>query len=99
MGTRSELQTLLLTLVPNVYFQPPANFKMAYPCIVFKRDDIRVHYANNAPYKHKKRYQVTVIDEDPDSDIPDKVGELPLCSFDRFFTADQLNHDVYNLYF
>lgn len=99
MGTRSKLHELLLTLAPNVYFQPPADFKMKYPCIRYQRDDVHTIFADNALYKSKKRYLVTVIDEDADSDIPDKVAELPLCSFDRFYTADSLNHDVFNLYF
>ena len=103
MGTRAELQTLLLSLLPedstNVYFQPPPNIQMQYPCIVYKRDHVRTSFADNKPYKHKKRYQVTVIDKDPDSDIPDKVAALPMCSYDRFFTADNLNHEVYNLFF
>lgn len=45
------------------------------------------------------RYTVTIIDRNPDSAIPNKVAELPLCSFNRFYTADNLNHFVYNLYF
>jgi hypothetical protein len=40
-----------------------------------------------------------VIDPDPDSPIVDAVAELPLCTYDRFFTADNLNHDVFNLFF
>jgi hypothetical protein len=42
---------------------------------------------------------VMIIDRDPDSDIPAKVAEMPLTLFNRFFTADNLNHDVYNVYF
>jgi len=48
---------------------------------------------------NKKRYKVTVIDPDPDSLIPDKVASLPSAVFNRFFAANNLNHDVYNLYF
>lgn len=101
MGLRQQLQDLLTEILGtnNVYFQPPSNLVMKYPCIIYKRDDVVTEFANNKPYKHKKRYQVTVVDEDPDSEIPDKVAALPLCSFDRFFAADNLNHDVYNLYF
>jgi hypothetical protein len=40
-----------------------------------------------------------IIDQDPDSAIPPKVAALPMCLFNRFYTADNLNHDVYNLYF
>lgn len=99
MAPQSELQTLLKTMAPNVYFQPPANLTMKYPCIRYERDGRDTKFADNKPYKHKKRYQVTVMDQDPDSEIADKVADLPLCIFDRHFTADNLNHDVYNLYF
>lgn len=101
MGTRLELQELLADLLgsKNVYFQPPATLHMNYPCIVYNRDDINMSYADNHPYRHKKRYQITVIDENPDSSILDKVAALPLCSYERFFAADNLNHDVFNLFF
>ena len=99
MAQRLELQALLLTFVPNVYFQPPPTVKMVYPCIVYNRDNVKIEHADDHPYKHRTRYQVTIIDRDPDSTIPAKVASLPLCSFDRFFTADNLNHDVYKLFF
>lgn len=101
MGQRLELQTLLETILgsPNVYFQPPNNLHMNYPSIVYQRDDYSVKYADDHPYNRRARFQVTVIDRDPDSLIPDKVAELPLCSFDRFFIADNLNHSVFNLFF
>lgn len=72
---------------------------MQYPAIVYKRDRMDTEFANNKPYKHKKRYQVTVIDRKPDSTIHEKVAELPMCTYDRFYTADNLNHDVFNLFF
>lgn len=101
MAQRLELQALLLTLLgsDNVYFQPPANFVMSYPCIVYNRDDQSTDFADNLPYKNKKKYSVTVIDQNPDSDIPDKVAALPTCTYNRFFAVDNLNHDVFNLFF
>lgn len=101
MDQRLELQDILVDLLgsPNVYFQPPPSVMMKYPCIIYNRDSERTSFANNLPYKYKKRYKVTVVDIDPDSDIPSKVAALPMCTFDRFYTADNLNHDVYNLYF
>jgi hypothetical protein len=99
MAQRLELQALLLGMVPNVYFQPPPTVMMKYPCIVYKRDYNNTEFADDKPYKHRKRYMVTVIDQNPDSDIPEKVKELPLCLFDRFYTADNLNHDVFKLFF
>lgn len=101
MAQRLELQSLLVDVLgsPNVYFQPPPNVKMVYPCIVYRRDFANTEFADNKPYRRMKRYQVMIIHEDPDNDIQEKIAELPMCTFDRFFTADNLNHDVFNLFF
>lgn len=99
MASRLDLHQLLETLTDNVYFQPPTNVHLVYPCIVYKRDFAITIFADDKPYKHKKRYMITVIDPNPDSDIPDKVAALPMSLFNRFYTADNLNHDVYNVYF
>lgn len=101
MGTRLELQTLLETLVgsQNVYFQPPPTLSMNYPCIVYKINNEKVSFADNKPYKHTKRYLITVIDKNPDSILPDKISKLSMSSFDRHMTVNGLNHYIYNLYF
>lgn len=96
---RSELQQLLELITPKVYFQPPENIRLVYPCILYELNDINMKYADNSPYNSTKRYMITVIDRDPDSAIKEAIALLPLCSFDRFFTADNLNHDVFTLYF
>jgi hypothetical protein len=102
MAQRLELQALLEDLVGsrNVYFQPGPDIEMAYPCIVYTRSRILARWANNFPYFLKDRYMLTVIDRDPDSPIVRTVaGTLPLCSYDRSFAADELNHSVFTIYF
>lgn len=99
MGPRSELHTLLLTLCDHVYFQPPVNVGIEYPCIIYKRDFAATRYADNNPYSNTIRYLVTVIDRNPDSSIPEKVAALPRSIFNRFYTADTLNHDAFHVYF
>lgn len=99
MAPRLELQTLLESITPHVYFQPPNNLELQYPCIVYQRDGGRSEYADNRPLWHTKRYQVTVIDRNPDTELPDKVVELPMSEFSRAFMADNLNHYVINLFF
>ena len=110
MGTRLELQQVLEQIfVENgmtessaherVYFQPPETVKMTYPCIVYKLDRIDTRFANDSPYLHYKAYAVTIIDKNPDSILPDLVGALPMSSFTRSFTNDNLNHFVYRLYY
>jgi hypothetical protein len=99
MGQRLQLHQLLETFTPNVYFQPPNNAQLKYPCIIYKRDFADVKFADDGPYNRTIRYMVIIIDQNPDSEIPSKVASLPMCLFNRFYTADNLNHDVYNLYF
>ena len=101
MGTRLELQTLLEGLQDDVavYFQPPPNVTMSYPAIVYNRDFRDVDYADNIIWYKTLRYQVTVIDRNPDSALPELVGDLLFTTFVRHFTTEGLNHDIYNVYF
>lgn len=99
MGLQTQLQSLLETLADNVYFQPPSNVQMVYPCIIYKRDDMDTEFADNTPYSVTRRYLVTVIDANPNSTIVDAVALLPMCLFNRAYSADNLNHDVFILYF
>ena len=101
MASRLKLQTLLENLLGsrNVYYQPPASVSMKYPAIVYFRDDIENFHANNSVYSQTTAYAVTVIDKNPDGEYVKKVSMLPMCTFDRHYTADNLNHDVFTLYF
>lgn len=101
MSDRLDLHEILCEILGtrNVYFQPPESLKMQYPAIVYHRSDIQNDFADNGVYKQSRAYQVTVIDKDPDSEIVDKVSMLPACTFDRHFTSDNLNHDIFRLYY
>lgn len=98
---QSDLQVILSGLedVKAAYFQPGQNITIKDPCIVYERSDSFAAYADNLKHLLKKRYTVTVIDQKPDSLIPDQVENLPYSRFDRFFVANGLNHFVYQLYF
>lgn len=96
---RTEFQRRLREICDNVYFQPPNGTLLKYPCIVYSRNNIDVDYSSNFWYRSTTRYSVTIIDRNPDSELKREIEKFPLCSFDRFFTADDLNHDIYNVYF
>jgi len=96
---RSELHQVLKAITSNVYFQPPSNVALQYPCIVYQRDYADTKFADNSPHRITRRYQVMVVDRDPDSAIPAKIAELPMSTFNRFFAADDLNHDVFTVFF
>lgn len=99
--TRLDLHDLLKNILGsnNVYFQPPESQKILYPCIVYSLDDFDVKYSDNEVYTIKKKYNLIVVDKDPDSSIPEKMMALPFCKFERPFTSGGLHHYVFNIYF
>lgn len=99
MSRRLELHEILCEVLGsrNVYYQPPESVKMKYPAIIYSRQDIENTFADNGVYKQSDIYQVTVVDPDPDSEIVHKVSLLPMCIYDRHFTSDNLNHDVFTI--
>lgn len=101
MASDQKLQSKLEELLGNrnVYYQPPAAHQMGYPCIRYSKKRVEHDYANDSKYKRKNCYEIIVIDRLPDNDVIDKLLELPYCSYDRHYTADNLNHDVLTLYF
>lgn len=101
MEKRLQLQSILEELLGsrNVYFQPPETVKLVYPCIIYSRSSGATKFANNKPYNYQQQYQLMVIDKNPDSVMPGKVTMLPMCKFERHYTKDNLNHDVYNIYY
>lgn len=101
MASRLELHEELCELLGTrqVYFQSPESIKMEYPAIVYGLDSIENSFANGGVYLSMRKYSVTVIDEDPDSPIVDKVLVLPTCRHNRHYEKDNLNHDVFTLYY
>ena len=101
MDKRIELHNFLLDLIsPNaVYYQPPSTKSLEYPCIIYEMTNISSEYADSIKYKKHKVYTLTVIDRNPDSEIPAKLLDLEYCEFDRRFTNDNLNHYVFTLFY
>ena len=102
MASRLELHEELCNILGsrNVYFQPPASVMMTYPCIRYSRSGMDQDYADNKTYKYTNRYELIIIDSDPDSEIPFKIlGHFQMCRLDRSYAADNLNHTVLTLYY
>lgn len=101
MASRLELHEMLVNINGNrnVYYQPPATVRMEYDAIRYSKKDISSKYANNAIYSKMNCYEIIVISRKPDSEVTDKILELPYTSFDRRYVADNLNHDVLTIYY
>lgn len=100
MATRLELHEKLEKLLDskNVYYEPPENLKIDYPCFIYGLDDVYRRPADNIGYTIQNRYQITLIDRMPDNPVRDRLLELPGCSFDRSYKSDNLEHYVFTLY-
>jgi hypothetical protein len=92
----------------HVYYQPDTNIKLHYPCVVYTRDGEVPYRADNNRYVTNWSYRLTIIDPDPVSScidanhtktIIDAISELPKCSYIRHFVNDNLNHDVFKIYY
>ena len=83
----------------HVYYQPPESIKMIYPAIVYSRSDIVNRLADDSVYMQSYEYEITVIDENPDSEIVKQISMLPKCRFNRHYVSDNLNHDTFTIYY
>lgn len=101
MDSRPTLQEVLERIpgIIKVYFNPPESVKMKYPCIRYSLKDIDIDYANNSAYNKTRGYTITLICEDPNNEFIDFLVSFAMCSFDRHYKADNLNHYVFTLYY
>lgn len=103
MKTLTDLGELLSEVTglpkPRIKFEPPGKEKMQYPCIRYSLSRIDQDHADDTTYFSHKGYQIIFMSKDPESDVPDKILELPYCKLDRFYVVDGLNHWVFLLYY
>ena len=97
---RDELDAILRHIRgASVYFQPPENVRMLYPCIRYERDRSYDIFADDNKYLRYRGYMITSISKDPDDPVLDQLEKLRMCTYVRHYVADNLNHDVYLIYF
>ena len=102
MADRANLQTEFEELLGsrNVYFQPPPSIRMHYDAIRYELAGKDLMHADNRVYKFSNRYDGVVITKDPDTLIPDKIlSHFEMVSFGRPYTADNLYHYPFTLYY
>lgn len=97
---RRKLQSLLEELLEsrNVYFQPPSNIRMKYPCVVYELSRIQNQHADNAAYLKGLGFSVMYITRNPEDEMILKLDSLPYAYFDTHFESDNLHHYQYTIY-
>lgn len=83
----------------NLYFQPPMNLVMQYPCIRYTYAKDASAQADNKNYIRHREYQVVYISRSASLDMVDKLLELPMSSVARTWTVDGLHHTAIDIYY
>lgn len=86
--------------IKKVYFQPPANIRMVYPCIRFSKGRPRLHKADNKAYRFTQGYELIVLETDPDSPIAKYIVEnFPMSEINTTYSSNNLYHTSITLYY
>lgn len=86
--------------IKKVYFQPPENLKMVYPCIRFYRVRPIIDRADDRAYHYTQCYELIVIDSDPDSQIARYIAEhFKMAEVNTTYVSDNLYHTSITLYY
>ncbi len=95
----SELAALVNT--GKVYFQPPANVLMDFPCFVIHRSDAYQPHADDRNYVYRPGYKVTYVNRDePDPDtVENVIKAFPNCRYTGHSVVDNLHHDYFTIYY
>ena len=101
MASRLDLHEILCGVLNSrsCYFQPPSSVRMQYPAIRYSIKEVDKRSADDIAYRKLPCYELILIDKNPDSEFIEKLLDLPYCSYDRHYESDNLNHDVFTLYF
>lgn len=99
MDHRPELQKILESIegVTKVYFDPPVNTRIEYPCIKFSLNRRTAIYADDRKYIKGENYIIIFITRDVTkaSLVLEQIEDIPCTNWDRTYIADGLHHYVY----
>lgn len=103
-----EIQQKLKDLgIPNVYFEPPENQMLKFPCAIVHMGTISTRNANNAVYKLDNSYEIRYVRRQFDDEMVntilkgDSTHNRPFAMIRhiRHYTAEGLHYDLYKLYY
>lgn len=87
-------------LCEAVYFQPPENVKLEYPCIIYRRSIDKTLNANDKNYFYMNQYELTVIEKDPEVPLATRIiKDFNYASILNRYTIDNLYHTIIRLYY
>ena len=89
----NNIYTLLTEIVgENVYFNPPPNLTIKYPCVVYSINDILNKNASDKVYKQNIKYDCTLISKNVDDPLLKELSKINTFKYSRHYVADGLHH-------
>lgn len=98
---RSALHEKLCTILGsrNVYFSPPSNIHLNYPCIIYKRSSADARRADNIRYINWYPYDVQIISKEPEFELFDTFLSFFECGRENApLVTDNLYHSNFTIY-
>lgn len=84
----------------NVYFEPPENLQLRYPCIVYFLNRVATTKADNTNYLKYNNYSVRYIHTNPDDPLKDEIlDHFMYCAFDKRYNSSNLIHDSFTIFY
>ena len=97
---RLKIGAKLQTYCPNVYYRSPESCKMIFPAIRYEVARLPVDHADNGPYRRSTIFTITVIEQDPDMPIAERIrATMSCCRHDRTYRTGGMVHNVFTVYF
>ncbi len=104
VAIRLYLHSLLETAFPGLalYYRPPGNLKLTYPCVVYEPKATEPSYSNNATYVVGTRFQVTILSDLPGYGNSRNIFDLPnqggvVISGNQSYVTSNIVHDVFTV--
>ena len=86
--------------VENVYIDPPENLIMKYPCARVRLNSGRIRFADNRAHIFTPSWEIIHIGYEPDDEMVLKiVNAFQRITYQRHYTADNLHHNSFTLYY
>lgn len=76
----------------NVYFNPPSNLKIQYPCVAYSINDILNKNADDEVYKQNIKYDCTLITKNVNDPLLKDLSKINTFRYSRHYVVDGLHH-------
>lgn len=96
---RLNFQNELLKICKNVYFQPPSNNVIKYPCIIYSLKQMHSLKAADSNHVVMAGYDVVALDKNPDSDIIKKLMNFKYTNFNKQFVSNGVYNTNFTIYY